>query len=75
MVEIGTSGIVAVESAWLEDWPCTMSVRLIKSELYGVAFTIHVFVAVLPLLIVAATAAAFLADAKDAGIDPVQPCG
>jgi ABC-type antimicrobial peptide transport system permease subunit len=74
MVEIGTSGIVAVGVGLTGGLALSaLSVRLIKSELYGVkTYDPMTFVAVLGLLIVAATAATFLPTRRIARIDPAS---
>ena len=74
MMEVGISGIVAVGSDWPEALALSaVSVRLIKSELYGVKIYDPVtFMAVLLLLILAATAATFLPTRRIAHIDPAS---
>jgi ABC-type antimicrobial peptide transport system permease subunit len=74
MVEVGTSGIAAVLLGLAGGFALSaVSVRLIKSELYGVQiYDPLTFVAVLLLLILAATAAAFLPTRRIAHIDPAS---
>jgi predicted permease len=74
MVEIGTSGIVAVGIGLAGGLALSaLSVRLIKSELYGVkTYDPLTFAVVLALLVLAATAAAFLPTRRIAGIDPAS---
>jgi hypothetical protein len=72
MVEVGTSGIVAVALGLVGGLALsTISVRLIKSELFGVkTYDPMTFSVVLALLISTAMAAAFLPTRKIARIDP-----
>ena len=75
MLEVGRSGITAVAfGTWQADWACLLlSLRLIKSELYGVkTYDPLTFAAVLALLILAATAATFLPTRRIARIDPAS---
>jgi len=74
MIEVGSSGIVAVLLGLGGGLVLSViSVRLIKSELYGVQIYDPVtFVAVLLLLILAATAATFLPTRRIAHIDPAS---
>jgi predicted permease len=74
MLEVGTSGIAAVLLGLAGGFALSaISVRLIKSQLYGVQIYDPVtFVAVLLLLIVAAAAATFLPTRKIARIDPAS---
>ena len=74
MVEVGTSGIVAVLLGLAGGLALSaLSVRLIKSELYGVQIYDPItFVAVLLLLIFAAAAATFLPMRRIAHIDPAS---
>lgn len=74
MMEVGSSGIVAVSLGLGGGLALSaVSVRLIKSELYGVQIYDPVtFVAVLLLLILAAAAATFLPTRKIARIDPAS---
>lgn len=74
MVEVGTSGIAAVSLGLAGGLVLSaVSVRLIKSELYGVQiYDPLTFVAVLLLLILAAAAATFLPTRKIALIDPAS---
>jgi predicted permease len=74
MMEVGTSGIAAVLLGLAGGFALSaISVRLIKSQLYGVQIYDPVtFVAVLLLLIVAAAAATFLPTRKIARIDPAS---
>jgi len=74
MVEVGTSGIVAVGSGMIAGLAlAVVAVRVIKSELYGVQiYDPATFVAVLLLLILAATAATFLPTRRIAQIDPAS---
>ena len=72
MMEVGSSGIVAVSLGLAGGLALSaVSVQLIKSELYGVqAYDPLTFLAVLALLIIAATAATFLPTRRIASIDP-----
>jgi ABC-type lipoprotein release transport system permease subunit len=74
MIKVGTSGIAAVLLGLAGGFALSaVSVRLIKSELYGVQiYDPLTFVAVLLLLILAATAAAFLPTRRIAHIDPAS---
>lgn len=74
MMEVGSSGIVAVSLGLVGGVALSViSVRLIKSQLYGVQIYDPVtFVAVLLLLILAATAATFLPTRKIALINPAS---
>ena len=74
MIEVGTSGIAAVGSGMAAGLAlAALAVRIIKSELYGVKIYDPVtFVAVLLLLILAATAATFLPTRRIAHIDPAS---
>jgi predicted permease len=74
MLEVGTSGLAAVALGLAGGLALSaISVRLIKSELYGVkSYDPLTFVAVLALLIFAATAAAFLPTRRIARIDPAS---
>jgi predicted permease len=74
MVEVGTSGIAAVALGLAGGLALSaVSVRLIKSELYGVqVYDPLTFVAVLLLLILAAAAATFLPTRRIAHIDPAS---
>lgn len=74
MIEVGVSGIVAVSLGLVGGLALSvMSVRLIKSQLYGVQIYDPVtFVAVLLLLMLAAAAATFLPTRKIALIDPAS---
>ena len=74
MMEVGSSGIVAVLLGLGGGLALSaISVRLIKSELYGVQiYDPLTFVAVLLLLILAATAATFLPTRRIAHIDPAS---
>lgn len=74
MMEVGSSGIAAVSLGLGGGLVLSaVSVRLIKSQLYGVQIYDPVtFVAVLLLLIFAATAATFLPTRKIARIDPAS---
>lgn len=72
MVEIGTSGITAVAFGLCGGAAlAALSVRLIKSELYGITMYDPVtFAAVLGLLVLAALAASFAPTRRIARIDP-----
>lgn len=72
MVEMGKTGIVAVAIGIAGGLTLSsVSVRLLRSELYGVkAYDPLTFFAVLALLILAATAAVFLPTRRIARIDP-----
>jgi predicted permease len=74
MVEVGTSGIVAVALGLVGGLALsTISVRLIKSELFGVqTYDPITFSVVLALLISTAMAAAFLPTRKIVRIDPAS---
>jgi predicted permease len=74
MVEVGTSGIAAVLLGLAGGFALSaVSVRMIKSELYGVqTYDPLTFVAVLLLLIIAAAAATFLPTRRIAQIDPAS---
>lgn len=74
MMEVGSSGITAVALGLAGGLALSaVSVRLIKSQLYGVQIYDPVtFVAVLLLLIFAATAATFLPTRRIAHIDPAS---
>jgi ABC-type antimicrobial peptide transport system permease subunit len=74
MMEVGRSGIVAVSLGLVAGLALsTVSVRLIKSELYGIqVYDPLTFVAVLLLLILAAIAATFLPTRRIAHIDPAS---
>jgi len=74
MFEVGTSAITAVALGLAGGLALSaVSVRLIRSELYGVkTYDPFTYVAVLALLIVAATAAAFLPTRRIARIDPAS---
>jgi len=74
MVEVGTSGIAAVGAGMAAGLGlAAVAVRIIKSELYGVKIYDPVtFLAVLLLLILAATAATFLPTRRVAHIDPAS---
>ena len=74
MMEVGSSGIVAVSLGLAGGLALSaVSVRLIKSELYGVqTYDPLTFLAVLVLLIIAATAATFLPTRRIAHIDPAS---
>jgi predicted permease len=74
MAEVGTSGIAAVGSGTAAGLAlAAVAVRIIKSELYGVKiYDPLTFVAVLLLLLLAATAATFLPTRRIAHIDPAS---
>jgi len=74
MLEVGTSGVAAVGMGIAGGLALSaLSLSLIKSELYGVkTYDPLTFAAVLALLIVAATAAAFLPTRRIARIDPAS---
>jgi predicted permease len=74
MLEVGVSGIAAVSLGLAGGLALSaVSVRLIRSELYGVQiYDPLTFVAVLLLLILAATAATFLPTRRIARIDPAS---
>jgi len=74
MMEVGTSGIAAVLLGLAGGFALSaLSVRLIKSQLYGVQiYDPLTFTAVLLLLILAATAATFLPTRRIARIDPAS---
>jgi putative ABC transport system permease protein len=74
MIEVGSSGIVAVLLGLGGGLALSaISVRLIKSELYGVkVYDPLTFIAVLLLLLLAATAATFLPTRRIARIDPAS---
>jgi predicted permease len=72
MLEVGRSGITAVAFGLIGGLGLSaLSLRLIKSELYGVkTYDPLTFAAVLILIMIAATAAAFLPTRRIARIDP-----
>jgi predicted permease len=74
MMEVGSSGIVAVSLGLAGGLALSaVSVRLIKSELYGVqTYDPLTFLAVLALLTIAAAAATFLPTRRIANIDPAS---
>jgi predicted permease len=74
MVEVGTSGIAAVALGIVGGLALSaVSVRLIKSELFGVkTYDPVTFAAVLLLLILAAAVATFLPTRRIAQIDPAS---
>lgn len=74
MVEIGTSGIVAVGFGLAGGFGlAAISLRLLRSELYGVkTYDPLTFAAVLALLVLAASAAAFAPTLRIARIDPAS---
>ncbi len=74
MAEIGTSGIVAVAFGLCGGIAlAALSIRLIKSELYGVkTYDPVTFAAVLGLLVFAALAASFVPTKRIAKIDPAS---
>jgi predicted permease len=74
MVEIGTSGVFAVALGLVGGMAlASLTVRLIKSELYGVRlYDPLTFAAVLVLLILAALAASFAPTRRIARIDPAS---
>jgi predicted permease len=74
MIEVGTSGIAAVGSGVAAGLAlAAVAVRIIKSQLYGVQiYDPLTFIAVLLLLIFAATAATFLPTRRIAHIDPAS---
>ena len=74
MMEVGSSGIIAVSLGLAGGLALSaVSVRLIKSELYGVqTYDPLTFLAVLALLIIAATAATFLPTRRIANINPAS---
>jgi predicted permease len=74
MTEIGTSGISAVGVGIAAGLPlAALSIRLIKSQLFGVKpYDPPTLAAVLGILVVAATAAAFLPTRRIANIDPAS---
>jgi predicted permease len=74
MVEVGSSGIVAVAIGMAGGLGLSsISMRLIKSELYGVkTYDPVTFAAVLVLLILSAIAATFLPTRRIAHIDPAS---
>jgi ABC-type lipoprotein release transport system permease subunit len=74
MLEVGSSGIIAVSMGLAGGLALsTVSVRLIKTELYGVqTYDPLTFLAVLTLLIIAAAAATFLPTRRIANIDPAS---
>jgi ABC-type antimicrobial peptide transport system permease subunit len=74
MMEVGSSGIKAVALGIAGGLVLSaLSVRLIRSELFGVkTHDPMTFALVLTLLIVTATAAAFLPTRKIARIDPAS---
>ena len=74
MVEVGSSGMIAVAIGSAGGMALSaLCVKWIKSELFGVkTYDPLTFFAVLVLLIVAATAAAFLPTRRIAKIDPAS---
>jgi FtsX-like permease family len=74
MLEVGTSGVAAVGMGVAGGLALSvLSLRLIKSELYGVrTYDPLTFVVVLALLVVAATLATFLPTRRIARIDPAS---
>ena len=74
MLEVGKSGITAVAFGLAGGLGLSaLSLRLIKSELYGVkTYDPLTFAAVLTLIILAATAAAFLPTRRISRIDPAS---
>jgi ABC-type antimicrobial peptide transport system permease subunit len=74
MLEVGTSGLAAVALGVGGGLVLSaVTVRLIKSELYGVrTYDPLTFVVVLALLVVAATLATFLPTRRIARIDPAS---
>jgi ABC-type antimicrobial peptide transport system permease subunit len=74
MLEVGTSGVAAVGMGIAGGFALSaLSLSLIKSELYGVkTYDPLTFVVVLALLMIAATAAAFLPTRRIARIDPAS---
>jgi ABC-type antimicrobial peptide transport system permease subunit len=74
MAEIGTSGISAVGVGIAAGLAlAALSIRLIKSQLFGVKpYDPPTLAAVLGILVVAATAAAFLPTRRIANIDPAS---
>jgi ABC-type antimicrobial peptide transport system permease subunit len=74
MLEVGTSGVAAVGMGIAGGLALSaLSLSLIKSELYGVkTYDPLTFVVVLALLMIAATAAAFLPTRRIARIDPAS---
>ena len=74
MMEVGSSGIVAVSLGLAGGLALSaVSVRLIKSQLYGVqTYDPLTFLAILALLIIAATTATFLPTRRIANIDPAS---
>jgi ABC-type antimicrobial peptide transport system permease subunit len=74
MMEVGSSGIMAVSLGLAGGLALSViSVRLIRSQLYGVQIYDPVtFIAVLLLLMLAAAAATFLPTRKIALIDPAS---
>jgi macrolide transport system ATP-binding/permease protein len=74
MMEVGSSGVIAVSLGLAGGLALSaVSVRLIKSQLYGVqTYDPLTFLAVLALLTIAATAATFLPTRRIANIDPAS---
>jgi predicted permease len=74
MLEIGSSGIAAVAVGMVGGLVLSaVSIRLIKSQLFGVKpYDPPTLAAVLGILVVAATAAAFLPTRRIANIDPAS---
>jgi hypothetical protein len=74
MIEIGSSGVGAVGAGMAAGLAlAAVAVRIIKSQLYGIQiYDPLTFVAVLLLLILAATAATFLPTRRIAHIDPAS---
>lgn len=74
MIEIGSSGAGAVGTGMVAGLAlAAVAVRIIKSQLYGIQiYDPLTFVAVLLLLILAATAATFLPTRRIAHIDPAS---
>ena len=74
MLEIGSSGIAAVAVGMVGGLVLSaVSIRLIKSQLFGVKpYDPLTLAAVLGILVVAATAAAFLPTRRIANIDPAS---
>ena len=74
MMEVGTSGVAAVALGLGGGLVLSaVSVRLIRSELYGVqTYDPLTFLAILALLVIAAAAATFLPTRRIANIDPAS---